>query len=162
MKRHILVIVLLNCFALQGYAFAGDPGTKLVQVAGNHNKSLEPVRADGALNWDAASAPTMLSEIRAVMDSTRNAELSLRQELGDIEGSELTRRLGELKTASRMRILHIQLNYARDEGRYELERRILTSIEDLQRPAAPGGPLLTGRISPPSGSKPVEKPVGGS
>jgi|GEM_PF-4557947 len=105
---------------------------------------------------------TMLSEIRTAMDEARISELALRQELGVMEGPELTRRLGELKKSSRMRILQIQLKYARNEGRAELEKRILASIEDLQRPAAPGGPRPSGRISPPSGNQQVEKPAGGS
>lgn len=46
---------------------------------------------------------------------------------------ELTRRMGELKKSSRVRILQIQLNSTRGEGRTELENRILTCIEDLQR-----------------------------
>ncbi|MEN8007198.1 MAG: hypothetical protein ABFS42_09290 [Candidatus Krumholzibacteriota bacterium] len=90
----------------------------------------------------------MLAEIRAAMDSTRRAELALREEFGPEQGPEFARRLGNLKKTSRMRILHIQLKYAREEGRAELVRRIQTSIEDLQRPMAPGGPRLNGRNAP--------------
>ena len=113
--------------------------------------------------WVMAGEPqTMLTEIRAAMDSTRRAELALREEVGLSQGPELTRRLGELKKSSRMRILHIQLKYAQEEGRAELVRRIQSSIEDLQRPMAPGGPRLSVRTTPSPEAKPVVKPAGGS
>lgn len=115
-----------------------------------------------ATAWASVESPdTMISEIRAAMDSTRSAELALKQEFSLDKGPELARRLGELKRASRMRILHIQLKYARQEGRAELVRRIQTSIEDLQRPTAPGGPRLSGRISPSPEAEPVVSPAGG-
>ena len=116
-----------------------------------------------ATTWSAAEEPpTMLTEIRAAMDSTRMAELVLREELGLVQGPDLTRRLGELKKSSRMRILHIQLKYAQEEGRAELALRIQRSIEDLRRPLAPGGPRLSGRITPSPVAKPVVTPAGGS
>jgi hypothetical protein len=104
----------------------------------------------------------MLTEIRAVMDSTRQAQQTLIEELGTDRSPELTRRQGELKKTSRMRILHIQLKYARVEGRTGLERRIICSIEDLQRPAAPGGPRLSGAVFPTPVAQAAETPAGGS
>ena len=113
--------------------------------------------------WVMAGEPqTMLTEIRAAMDSTRRAELALREEVGLAQGPDLTRRLGELKKSSRMRILHIQLKYAQEEGRAELALRIQRSIEDLRRPMAPGGPRLSGRITPSPAAEPVVTPAGGS
>ena len=162
MTRMTTLFLIITCLIADDSAFAGDPGAKLVQVAGNHQKHAEPASATEGTAVSSAESTTMLTEIRAVMDSTRNLELALREELGTAEGQELARRLGELKRASRMRILHIQLKYAREERRGELEKRILTSIEDLQRPTAPGGPRLTGRNSPPPEAKPVVKPSGGS
>ena len=103
----------------------------------------------------------MLTEIRAVMDSTRSAENALKEEFSLAKGPELARRLGELKMASRMRILHIQLKYAQKDGRAELVRRIQTTIEDLQRPTAPGEPRLSGRVSPSPAAKPVVSSTGG-
>jgi hypothetical protein len=162
MTRMTTAFLIITCLIAVDSATAGDPGAKLVQVAGNHQKIAEPASTDRETTVSSAEPITMLTEIRAVMDSTRTAEFALREELGSAEGQEMARRLGELKRASRMRILHIQLQYAREEGRGELERRILTSIEDLQRPTAPGGPRLTGRNSPPPEAKPVVKPSGGS
>jgi hypothetical protein len=109
----------------------------------------------------SGDSPTMLTEIRAAVDSTRNAELALTEEYSLANGPELARRLGELKKASRMRILHIQLKYAQKDGRTELVRRIQTTIEDLQRPMAPGGPRLTGRVSPSPVAKTVVSSNGG-
>jgi len=127
------------------WAIAGDPRVKLTQVTGNHEKYVEQAQGNLEIQEQTPEPTSMLAEIRAVMDSTRGAEQILKVEFGTDQGLELTRRLGELKKASRMRILQIQLKYARGEGRAELERRILTSIEDIQRPAAPGGPRLNGR-----------------
>lgn len=110
----------------------------------------------------AGEPPSMLTEIRAAMDSTRMAELALRQEFNVAQDPELTRRLGNLKKSSRMRILQIQLKYAKVEGRAELALRIQRSIEDLRRPMAPGGPRLSGRITPSPAAKPVVQPTGGS
>lgn len=162
MKRTITYFLIITCLMAVDYAIAGDPGAKLGQVAGNHQKNAEPNSGTGEMTVSQVAIPTMLTEIRAVMDSTRIVELDLREKFGVNEDQELTRRLGELKKASRMRILHIQLKYAREEGRAELEKRILTSIEDLQRPTAPGGPRLMGRNSPLPEAKPVAAPAGGS
>jgi hypothetical protein len=138
---------------LAAWAVAADPQAKLTQVAGNHEKNAEIDRNTLKTSSEGQETPSLLSEIRAVMDSTRHAEMALREQYGSSQDQELARRLGDLKKASRMRILHIQLKYAQEEGRTELERRILTSIEDLQRPAAPGGPRLSGKNSPPSVAK---------
>ena len=110
----------------------------------------------------AGESQTMLTEIRATMDNTRMAELALRQEFSLTKDPEMTRRLGKLKMASRMRILQIQLKYAQAEGRAELALRIKRSIEDLRRPMAPGGPRLSGRITPSPAATPVAQPAGGS
>ena len=112
--------------------------------------------------WAVAGPLSMITEIRAVMDSTRQTQQTLIEELGPDPSPELTRRQGELKKTSRMRILQIQLKYAREEGKIGLERRIMTSIEDLQRPAAPGGPRLSGGISPTPVVQAAETPAGGS
>jgi hypothetical protein len=162
MKRTTKYFLIITCLMTVDCVFAGDPGAKLVQVAGNHQKNAEPASPSRETTVSSVDIPTMLTEIRAVMDSTRVVEFAIREEFGATDNQELTRRLGELKRASRMRILHIQLKYAREEGRMELERRILTSIEDLQRPMAPGGPRLMGRNSPPPEAPSDVKPAGGS
>ncbi len=162
MTRPSTAVTIFIFIMMATSALAGDPRVKLTQVAENHQKNAAHQLGVSEFEIPRAAAPSMLTEIQAVMDSTRNAELALREEFGDDQGPALTRRLGELKRASRMRILHIQLKYAKGEGRNQLERRILASIEDLQRPATPGGPRLRGGISPPSVVKPVVKPAGGS
>ena len=162
MFRHISRCSTIISFLTTGSVFADDPGQKLHQVADNHDKYAESLDAERDTVLALADAPSMLTEIRAVLDSTRIAELVLMTELGTTDSPELTRRLGALKRASRMRILHIQLKYARDEGRARLERRILNSIEDLQRPTSPGGPRLTERVSPPPEATEAVRPAGGS
>lgn len=137
MKWIVAALIVLTCLVIATWAVAGDSQAKLKPTS-------------------------MLAEIQAVMDSTRRAEQAIIDELGTDQSPELTRRRGELKRASRMRILQIQLNYARGEGRTELASRILTSIEELQRPLAPGGPRPRGRISTTSVANNAEKPAGGS
>jgi hypothetical protein len=162
MKRLISILTVSTCLMATTWALAGDSQSKLARVAGNRQKNAEQARVNLNVADLPSQVPTLLSEIRAEMDSTRTAEQALRAEFGPSQDPELTRRLGELKRASRMRILHIQLKYARQEGKAELVRRIQTSIEDLQRPMAPGGPRLTGRTSPTPSAKPVATPAGGS
>ena len=162
MKRPSTAVTICIFIMIATSALAGDPRVKMTQVAGNHQKNADNQPGVSEFESPRVAAPSMLTEIQAVMDSTRNAERLLREEFGDDQGPALTRRLGELKRASRMRILHIQLKYAKGAGRIQLERRILASIEDLQRPAAPGGPRLRGGISPSSVAKPAVKPAGGS
>ena len=162
MKWFISFLVLVTCLSVCTWAVAGDPQAKLAQVAGNRDQYADQNPGNPPIDAGMAEAPTLLSEIRAVVDSTRIAEMALREEFPLGQEPELTRRLGELKKTSRMRILHIQLEYAQKEGRTGLERRIRTSIEDLQRPAAPGGPRLSGRISPPLEAKEAVTPAGGS
>lgn len=162
MTHRTKAVTALICLMIGTSALAADPRVKLTQVAENHQKNAAHQVGVSELESPRAAAPSMLTEIQAVMDSTRNAELVLKEEFGADQGPALTRRLGELKRASRMRILHIQLKYAKGEGRIQLERRILASIEDLQRPATPGGPRLRGGISPTSLAKPVVKSAGGS
>ena len=162
MKCFSTGFVILTCLMIATWAVAEDPQAKLTQVAGNHEIYAERAQGNLEIPEQIPESTSMLAEIRAVMDSTRGAEQALKDEFGTDQGLELTRRLGELKKSSRMRILHIQLEYARGEGRSELERRILTSIEDLQRPAAPGGPRLSGRMSPTPVANPVVKPADGS
>jgi hypothetical protein len=153
MKWLFAAFIILTCLLLAAWAVAADPQARLSQVAGNHQKYAKPGPKTRTSDPTDHGACSLLLEIRAVMDSTRIAEMALREAFGSGQDQELARRLGDLEKASRMRILHIQLKYAREEGRTELERRILTSIEDLQRPAAPGGPRLSGRISPTSVAK---------
>lgn len=148
MKWLIAVLIIITCLVVAAWAVAADPQAKLTQVAGNHEKNIDQSRETLKTPSESHESPSLLSEIRAVMDSTRIAEMALREKYGTGQDQELARRLGDLKQASRMRILHLQLKYAQEEGRTELERRILTSIEELQRPAAPGGPRLSGRNSP--------------
>ena len=162
MKWFIAGLVILTCLMMATWSMAGDPRVKLIQVAGNHEKNVERAQGNLEIQEQIPEPTSMLAEIRAVMDSTRGAEQALKVEFGTDQDLQLTRRLGELKKASRMRILHLQLKYARGEGRAELAHRILTSIEDLQRPAAPGGPRLSGRISPSPVTETVAKPTGGS
>jgi hypothetical protein len=148
MKWLLAALIVITCLFIAAWAIAGDCQAKMAQVAGNHEKySGQLLKSQGPAREESAE-PSLLAEIRAVMDSTRIAEQALRNELGPGQEDELARRLGELKKSSRMQILHIQLKYAQEEGRTELERRILTSIEELQRPVAPGGPRVSGRISP--------------
>ncbi|MCK9995903.1 MAG: hypothetical protein KAH56_06460 [Candidatus Krumholzibacteria bacterium] len=134
MKWIIAALVVVTCLVLATWAVAGDPPAKLIQVAENHENFAERT--------------SMLAEIRAVMDSMRCSKQVLIEELGTDNSPELTRRMGELKKSSRMRILQIQLNYARGEGRAELESRILTCIEDLQRPVAQTAVKSTGGFRP--------------
>ncbi len=166
MKWLIFILILVTCFSAASWAVAGDPREKMAQVAGIHdkytNQTLENPQIAAGKAAGMAAIPSLLSEIRAVMDSTRIAELALREKYTVGQHPELTRRLGELKRNSRMRILHIQLKYARKEGRSGLEKRILISIEDLQRPAAPGGPRLSGRTFPPPEAQAAVTPAGGS
>jgi len=162
MKWLIAFILIISCLAVAAWAVADDSQAKLAQVAGNHEIYADQAQKSLKTSPRDPETPSLLSEIRAVMDSTRIAELALRQELSLGQDPELTRRLGELKKSSRMRILQIQLRYAQDEGRTELERRIHTSIEDLQRPGTPGGPRLSGRISPSPEVTPAVNQVGGS
>ena len=162
MKYFIGAFIILACIAVATWAVAGDPQVKLSQVTGNHEKNAKQLQGNQLILAQILEPTSMLTEIRAVMDSTRQAQQALTEELGTDQGPEWTRRLGELKKTSRMRILHIQLKYAREEGRTGLERRIMTSIEDLQRPAAPGGPRLSGGISPTPVVQAAETPAGGS
>lgn len=162
MKPIISIFVLLTCFSTTGWAVAGDSRDKMAQVAGNHEKYEDPTAQNQAIVAEIAETPTLLSEIRAVVDSCRTAELALRKQFPEGQNPELTRRLGELKRTSRMRILQIQLKYAQKDGRTELARRIRVSIEDLQRPMAPGGPRLSGRISPLPEAQAAVTPAGGS
>jgi hypothetical protein len=162
MKWLIAGLMILTCLMMATWSMAGDPRIKLIQVAGNHEKNVGRAQDNLEIQEQIPEPKSMLAEIRAVMDSTRGAEQALKVEFSTDQGLELTRRLGELKKASRMRILHIQLKHARGEGRAELEHRILTSIEDLQRPAAPGGPRLSGRISPSPVTETAETPADGS
>jgi hypothetical protein len=162
MKWFIGALIILACIAIATWALAGDPQVKLSQVTGNHEKNAKQVQGNQLILTQIPEPTSMLTEIRAVMDSTRLAQQALTEELGPDPSSELTRRQGELKKTSRMRILQIQLKYAREEGKTGLERRIMTSIEDLQRPAAPGGPRLSGGISPTPVVQAAETPAGGS
>jgi len=162
MKLFNFILVFVTCFTVHSWAVAGDSREKMAQVAGIHDKYTNQTLENPQIATGKAAIPSLLSEIRAVMDSTRAAEMALREKYTVGQHPELTRRLGELKRTSRMRILHIQLKYARKEGRSGLEKRILTSIEELQRPAAPGGPRLSGRISPPPEAQAAVTPAGGS
>jgi hypothetical protein len=125
-----------------------NPGAKLTQVAGLHEENTH--RNPGNLEMPAISP--MLAEIQAVMDSTRVLEAILRESYGEDESDDLQLAIAELKKASRLQILDIQLRFAHEEGRTELARRIRASIEDLQRPAAPGSPGPAGGFvdSPPA------------
>ena len=162
MKRYISASIVITYLVTASCAFAGDPRAKLVQVAGNHEKYAQRLHDPVDIVQAEPETLSMMAEIRAAMDSTRIAEMALREEFGTSQGQEYARRLGELKKSSRMRILQIQLKYARQGDRAELERRILVSIEDLQRPAAPGGPRLSGRNSPTPVAGPAVTPAGGS
>jgi hypothetical protein len=162
MKWYISVSVFITCLSVASWAVAGDPQAKMAQVAGNHDKYADQTSETPRIDAEKVETPSLLSEIRAVVDSTRNAELALREEFTLDPEIELTRRLGDLKRSSGMRILHIQLEYAQKEGKMGLEKRIRTSIEDLQRPAAPGGPRLSGRISPLPEAQAAVTPAGGS
>ena len=162
MKLFIRTLITLTYLTIATWAAAGDPQVKLTQVAGNHEKNAKQAQGNLVILSRIPEPTSMLTEIRAVMDSTRQAQQTLIEELGTDRSPELTRRQGELKKTSRMRILQIQLKYAREEGRTGLERRIMTSIEDFQRPAAPGGPRLSGGISPTSRVQAAETPAGGS
>ncbi len=162
MKLFIGTLTTLTYLTISTWAVAGDPQVKLTQVAGNHEINTKLAQSNQVILAHIPEPTSMLTEIRAVMDSTRQARQALTEELGPDQGPEWTRRLGELKKTSRMRILHIQLKYARVEGRTGLERRIITSIEDLQRPAAPGGPRMNGGISLTPVAQEAEIPAGGS
>lgn len=162
MHRNISALIVITYLVAASCALAGDPRTKLVQVAGNHEKYARQPHQPVAIAQAEPETLTMLAEIRAAMDSTRIAEMAIREEFGTSQGQEFACRLGELKKSSRMRILQIQLKYARLDGRAELENRILVSIEDLQRPAAPGGPRPSGRNSPTPVAGPAVTPAGGS
>lgn len=162
MKLFIGTLTTLTYLTMATWAVAGDPQVKLTQVAGNHEKNAKLAQGNPLILPHVLEPTSMLTEIRAVMDSTRQAQLALKEELGTDQSPEWTRRLGELKKTSRMRILHIQLKYARVEGRTGLERRIVFAIEDLQRPAAPGGPRLSGGISLTPVAQEAEFPAGGS
>jgi len=166
MKWKVKQLVVIGCLFLTMFlttwAVAEDSQAKLTQVAGNHEKNVKRAPGNLEIATRIPEPTSMLAEIRAVMDSTRRAEQALIEEFGADLGPDLARRMGELKNSSRMRILHIQLKYAQEEGRTGLERRILTSIEDLQRPAVPGGPRPSGRISPPPVAQMAVKPTGGS
>ncbi len=148
MKWIITALIVLVCLVLASWAVAEGQQAKLTQVAGNHaiNVERKPVILDIATR--TLEPTSMLAEIRAVMDSTRRAEQALIEEFGTDLSPELTRRMGELKKSSLMRILQIQLKYARGEGRAELESRILTCIEDLQRPVAQTAVTPTGGFRP--------------
>ena len=162
MKWLFGLLLVISCLAVAAWAVADDSQAKLAQVAGNHEKYSNQTPEGRKSTPKAPLIPSLISEIRALMDSTRIAELALRRVFSQGQDPELTRRLGELKKSSRMRILHIQLRYAQEEGRKELERRILTSIEDLQRPGTPGGPRLSERISPSPEVTPVVNQAGWS
>jgi hypothetical protein len=137
-------LIVITCLVLATWAVAGDHRAKLTRVADNHavNAELAPVSLDIATN--TLESTSMLTEIQAVMDSTRRAEKALIEDFGTDQSPELTRRMGELKKSSRMRILQIQLNYARGEGRTWLESRILTCIEVLQRPSTQAAAIPAG------------------
>ncbi len=136
MKWVVGGLIIVTCLILATWAVAGDSRTKLTQVADNHALNAERDSVNPYVATLTLEPTSMLAEIQAVMDSTRRAEHALKEEFGTDSGPELTRRMGELKNSSRMRILQIQLNYAREEGRTGLESRILTCIEVLQRPLA--------------------------
>lgn len=97
----------------------------------------------------------MLAEIKAVLDTARTREKELMANHPDgaaeIPGSPLAMALAAHKKSTQLRVLRIQARYARLEGRGDLERRILTSIAEIERPAQPGAP----------GLKPVPKPTAG-
>ena len=137
MKRTLTLILGFLPLVLVSAALAGDPGTKMTQVASMHKKNTQ--RTPGHLEMPAVSP--MLAEIQAVMDSARVREVDLRLRLGQDDPATLKRELADLKTEARLQVLNIQLRYAHQENRTELEQRIKTSIEDLLRPAPPGGSL---------------------
>ena len=147
MKWIVGGLIIVTCLVLATWAVAGDPRTKLTQVADNHALNAERSSVNPYVATRTLEPTSMLAEIQAVMDSTRRAEQALKEEFGTDSGPELTRRMGELKKSSRMRILQIQLNYAREEGRTGLESRILTCIEVLQRSAT------NAAVSPAGGSQ---------
>jgi hypothetical protein len=140
MKRFIIITMGLICFLTTGSALATDPGAKLTQVAGIHAKNAR--QTPGNLEIPATSP--MLTEIQAVMDSARVRESRLRLEYAPDQTAELALAVAELKKTTRLQVLDIQLRFARQDGRTHLERRIMASIEDLLRPAAPGGPRPVG------------------
>jgi hypothetical protein len=162
MRRHMIVTSVVIYLISATCVFAGDPQAKLTRVAGNHEKYAQQALDPLEFAQVEPETMSMLAEIRAAMDSTRISERALREEFGSSQGPEMARRLGELKKSSRMRILQIQLKYAQKEGRAELERRIQASIEDLQRPAAPGDPRLNGGNSPTPVVGSAVTPAGGS
>lgn len=142
-------MIFVTCSMVLGSVSWADPGTKLTQVAGLHEENTQRNPA----NLEMPAISPMLAEIQTVMDSTRVLEAALRERYGEDESDDLHLAIAELKKVSRLQILDIQLRFAHEEGRTDLERRIRASIEDLQRPAAPGSPGPAGGFvdSPPAG-----------
>lgn len=150
MTRILTIAITLTALVTTASA-TDERDARLNRVLALHEKNTaRPVD----LADDPALTP-MLAEIKAVLDSARVAEVELRKNHDDetaLPGSPLALTLAAHKKAVHLRVLRIQARYARQEGRTELEQRILTSIAEIERPLAPTAPKM----------KPVSAPTAGT
>lgn len=150
MTRILTIAITLTALVTAASA-TDERDARLNRVLALHEKNTaRPVD----LADDPALTP-MLAEIKAVLDSARVAEVELRKNHDDetaLPGSPLALTLAAHKKAVHLRVLRIQARYARQEGRTELEQRILTSIAEIERPLAPTAPKM----------KPVSAPTAGT
>jgi hypothetical protein len=147
------VLISLSILILASGAAWADPDreARLDRV-----RALQQRQADGtASEFEDPELTPMLAEIKAVLDSARVAERQLMADhpagTAAIPGSPLANALAAHETTTQLKVLRIQARYARLEGRTELERRILTSIAEIERPATPDAPRM----------KPVPRPTAG-
>ena len=154
MKCAIISLIIVTVFATNTCAKI-DPDDRLDRVVALHAERTREA-TQGAQGFTPPELTPMQAEIKAVLDSARVEEAALmRRHPGqsqNLPGSPLVMALATLKKATHLRVLRIQARHAHLEGRTDLERRILSSIADLERPATPGAPRM----------KPVPRPTAGS
>lgn len=97
----------------------------------------------------------MMAEIFAVIDAQRAKVAALRAERGKGPGGlrslELERALSVAKHETELRLLRIQADYARREGRLEAAGQLEAAITAMSAPAVSSGPVARPAVSPESG-----------
>lgn len=154
MKRILVVFFILTALVTTASA-TDERDARLDRVMALHGRNAAEGLESEALEFEDPDLTPMLAEIKAVLDSARVAEAEIRGRHDDetaLPGSPLALTLAAHKKAVHLRVLRIQARYARLEGRTRLEKRILTSIAEIERPLAPTAPKM----------KPVSAPTAGT
>jgi|GEM_PF-3340169 len=129
-----MLLLAGQCLAQTGKRSV-QPSEKLAAVS--NLKTRNALVSDRSI--PAVELSPMMQEIKTVLDSSRTAESAILREINAAEddGGALAAKaeVERLQRDTRLKILRVQLRYARQEGRDDLTRRIEASILSMINPA---------------------------